>query len=84
MAERRVVSGLSRKSRVTVGGLSLPVSIIISWGFNKALGGDMPVDVTIAVSSVVGALVSVGSLCFWDIRAILMERFRKRRVGERG
>lgn len=83
MAEYRVGVRTQRGSRLKVGGLSAPISILIAYAVHQLWGTEMSTEVTIAVSSLVSSIVTVFSLCFWDIRALLLERYRARRLEDK-
>lgn len=80
MEERRLDNGKLRKARVTAGGVSVPVAIIVTTILNHEWGETLGQDVTIAIASLVSSAISVSVLCFWDLRAIFLNKFRNRRV----
>lgn len=84
MAERRVLDGRQRKSRIAVGGVATPLSIVIAYLFHRSFGTDMSMELTVALSSIIGSIVGVGSICFWDIRALILSWLKqKRRLEDR-
>lgn len=68
-----------RKTRLTVGSASVPISIIVNTLIFRTWGDSMGIDFTIAAASVVSSIISVGVLCFWDLRGIVLSRFHRRR-----
>jgi hypothetical protein len=78
--ERRAANGKSRKSRITLGGASTPIAILISYGVTDLWGHQMSQEVAIALATVIGSLTSVASVCFWDLRAIVLGHLRRRAV----
>lgn len=83
MAERRTGTGPSRKHRIAVGSVSAPLSIVAVFVFHKLWGQDMPVEIAIAVASVTSTILTTMSICFWDLRGIVLNRIKTRRVGDR-
>jgi hypothetical protein len=43
----------------------------------------MSQEVIIALATVIGSLTSVASICFWDIRAMVLAHIRRRRQVDR-
>jgi hypothetical protein len=80
--ERRTVNGKQRAHRIAVGGVSAPISIVISTLIHHFWGDTMGTDFTIAVSSLASSLITVLAICFWDIRGIILSRMFKRRRKE--
>lgn len=77
--DRRTANNKARSSRIAVGSMSAPLSIIISWILFDIWGKPVNTELTIAISTLMGSLVSLAALCFWDLRAILLNRFYNRR-----
>ena len=80
MEEQRESNVRSRGKRITAGGVSVPIALIVSYIIKETWGHDMPDDVLIALASVIGSLVTVGTLCFNDIRGVLLARMKRRRA----
>lgn len=78
MYERRVPA-VKRSHRIMAGGISVPVSIIAGGIIHKLWGDSMGAEFTMAVASLAGSACTLVSICFWDIRGIVMARYRKRR-----
>jgi len=79
MNERRNVNGQQRKSRVKLGGISAPIAILITWGITNLWGQQMSQEIVIALATLVGSLVSVATICFWDLRGIALSYVFRRR-----
>lgn len=63
-----------RASRVATGvGVGLPVAVIISWMYQLKTGQPLPDHVETAVGSIVTTL----SICFHDVRYVVLTVFRK-------
>lgn len=74
------MSTAERKKRLTVGGASVPAAIVACWVINEYIvGKDMPQEVAMSVGAMIGSLMSIISLCFNDLRAIFLARFRNQR-----
>jgi len=80
MADSRSGTSRSRASRLRAGGISAPISILVTYGVHQLWGTNMSTEVTIALTSLISSIVTIFSLCFWDIRAIFLERYKARRV----
>ena len=74
--------GKQRKLRVATGSASAPIAIIVSYVVYQFWGKTMTTEVMIAISTLMGSLVSVLSVCFWDLRGIVLSRLYKRRRTE--
>lgn len=81
-SERRNINGGQRRHRVSVGSASVPVAIIINFIVMKQWGIVLSDEMLIAVSTLIGSITSVVSICFYDLRGILLSRFMRRRQGE--
>ena len=77
---RREVTGQDRKARIVVGGASVPIAILLNAVILRVWELDMGTDVSIALSSMLGSLVSVALLCFWDLRGVVLAYFAHRRL----
>lgn len=71
-SERRNINGAHRRQRVAMGGLSAPIAILVAMVVNRWFEKSMTDEEIIAVSAVVGSVVSTISICFWDLRGILL------------
>lgn len=78
MDERRVANK-QRKSRVAIGGVATPLSLIVAYVFHEIMGKDMSTELAVAVSSIIGSLVGVASICFWDLRGLWLSWWRRSR-----
>lgn len=81
--ERRTTNGGHRKSRVAASSISAPLSILVAFLINEIWGKSMSQEVVIAVSTLVGALVSTVSVCFYDLRGMLIGIIVRRRGMDR-
>jgi len=77
--ERRNVNGHQRKSRVKLGSVSAPIAILITWGITNVWGQQMSQEVVIALATLVGSMVSVLTICFWDLRSAVFKLIYSRR-----
>lgn len=78
MYDRRTAA-IKRSHRIAAGSLSVPVSIIVGGLIHHYWGDSLGTEFTIAAGSVAGSACTLLSLCFWDIRGLLLTRLRKRR-----
>ncbi len=74
--ERRATNGSQRKERMAAGGLAAPVSILANYIIFLLWGKNVSTEVAIAISSLVGSFVSVMTICFWDLRGLLLSWVR--------
>lgn len=77
--ERRTVNGKQRKHRIAVGGISAPLSLLLVFLVRDIWGKPVTEELMIAISTLMGSLVSVATICFWDLRGIVLSRLRRRR-----
>lgn len=68
-----------RKQRLTVGTASVPAGIVVCWIVSHIWGKEMPQEVAMSVGAIVGSITSIMSLCFQDLRSVLLARFRPKR-----
>lgn len=80
--ERRNVNGKQRKSRVAAGGVSAPVAIILTWTITEHWGTQMSDEVIIALATLVGSAVTAITVCFYDLRGMLLSRLYHRRQAD--
>lgn len=81
---RRSTQNPARKQRLIAGTSSAPLAIVVCYAVNKVF--DIPPEdqtLNIAINTLVGSAVTVLTLCFWDLRAILLERFGRKRASDR-
>lgn len=85
MAEKdRRVDPITRRRRLKVGGASVGLAPLVAWIISE-YGGvkNMPNDVAMTIGALLGSLLSWGALCFNDLRALVLEYWRSRLMGDR-
>lgn len=75
--------GSHRSQRLTIGGLSAPLALVLSFFYDQHFGQEMPDQVSIAIATLIGSLVSVGALCLEDLRCLILAYFRHRRYTDK-
>ncbi len=77
--ERRTVNDKQRKHRVAVGGISAPLSLVLVFLIRDIWGKPMSEELIIGFSTLMGSATSVATICFWDLRGVILSRLRRRR-----
>ena len=80
----RRATTLHRKHRLVAGGSSMPAAVILCYLANKYLG--VPTDdhmLTAAIDTLIGSVVTAATMCFWDIRSMILSRFGRKRAADR-
>ena len=83
LREKRNVGNAQRKSRIKFGSASAPLAILITYAITDLWGKQMSQEVVIALSTLIGSGVSVVTICFWDLRGIVLNRVRRRRRADK-
>lgn len=81
--ERRTPNGKQRANRLAASGISAPLAIVITWLITNHMETEMSDEVLIALSTLIGSAVTATTVCFYDIRAILLSRLNRRDVDKR-
>ena len=61
-----------RGKRVTVGSLSGTIAILISYAVHERWGKDMPIEVVISISTLIGSLITTAALCARDFQGLAL------------
>jgi len=69
---RNAANGHHRKQRIVAGTVSTPVAIIAGAIIHRLWGDELGQEVTIAIASVVGSMITATTICFWDLRGIAL------------
>lgn len=76
---RRRTDG-ERGSRLAAAGISVPLAVIINHYLVKFDGSLGEPDMQAAVTSLIGSLVTILVVCFYDVRGLILSQwFRRRR-----
>lgn len=81
--ERRHQHEGNRSKRVVVGSGSSVLAIVLAYFYAQHYGRELPMEVAVALSALIGSMTTTVALCFQDLRAIVLSRALKRRSTDR-